>query len=148
MPVVLRATTELVACAWIAGIEGVTSDMVATTLPDSTSWSTNGFIQVYGVGGSPQNHNPLRQPVVNVDCWAVSPNSNKAPWGKANYLAELVYAASMDFDGARRIVTLPGSFPQARVLGVVVQTEPRRIPSDQAGYARYQFDMRLDWAAV
>lgn len=146
MPVVLRPTTELVACAWIAGIEGVTSDMVATTLPDSTSWSTNGFIQVYTVGGSPKLHNPLRQPVLNVDCWAVSPNSNKAPWGKANYLAELVWDASMVSPG--RVVTLPGSYPQARVLGVDVLQEPRRVPSDQAGYARYQFDMQIHWAAV
>jgi hypothetical protein len=152
MPVALRPTTELVAVSWVGGIEGITPAMVATTLPDNTSWSTTGFVQVYTVGGSPAKHNPLRRPVVNVDCWAVSGTTTLKPnWMLANTLAEMILAEANDFDRARREVVITigtKQYPPARVLGVDVLSEPRRVPSDSGGYARYQFDMTLNWAAV
>lgn len=159
MPVTLRPNTELVAIAWLAGVEGITSAMVATTLPDpvkpdgtAADWRSTGFVQVYTVGGSPAKHNPLRRPVVNVDCWAVSGTSTLKPnWALANHLAELILAEANDFDAARRTVSITvgtKEYPDARVLGVDVLSEPRRVPSDSGGYARYQFDMTLNWAAV
>jgi hypothetical protein len=143
--VTLRANTELVAMAWLGGVTGLTSAMVATQLPkDNSSWAASGFVAVRTVGGAPGIHVPLRQPVVMVDTWAVNPNSGKPPWFQANALAELIDAGCRAATAART-VTLPTNYGQARVHSAYLVSEPRRAYGDQGDYARYTTDLPLNW---
>lgn len=150
MAVTQRANTELVAVAWLQGADGMEPGQVATTLPtDVSAWAANGFVQVCPVvGGSPQLHYALREPVVQVDFYAVTPNSGKPPWGKAAALGEQLVAATFDIDRMQRTLTLPTGYPQARVLTAHFLTEPRRMPSDDASYARYTADLTLHWISL
>lgn len=144
MTLTLRPTTDLVAVAWLKGVPGIPVDSVATTLPsDSSVWAASGFVQVAAVGGSPNPHLPTRMPVVAVDCWACAPGSGKPPWGKANTLAELVRDGTAGASG--RVVELPVGGLSARVLEAWPLTEPRRVPNDDASYARYGLDLALRW---
>jgi len=142
----LFPTTDLVASAWIASIPGLEASMVGPTLPkDVTKWADSGFVQVMTVGGTPNLYLPVAQPVVAVDCWAVKPGSDKAPWGRANYLAELIRSATYDHATVQRDLVLPGTYPEARCLTVYPATEPRRVYSDDGGYARFNFDLAFSW---
>lgn len=148
--VVPRANSELVAVAWLTGATGITAGQVATTLPtDTTVWQDNGFVQVCPVvGGSPQLHYALREPVVQVDCYALTPGSGKPPWGKAASLMELLIAATYDPARLQATLTLPAGYPQARVMTAHFQSEPRRMPGDDASYARYTADLALHWITL
>lgn len=145
-----KANSELVAVAWLQGATGIEAGQVATTLPsDTTAWETNGFVQVpMVVGGSPQLHYALREPVVQVDTWAVNSNSGKPPWGKAASLFELLVAATYDVARMQRTLTLPAGYPQARVMTAHFLTEPRRIPGDGASVARYSADLAFHWITL
>lgn len=148
MAVVLRANTELVTEAWLSTVDGMPAGAVATTLPaDNSTWAASGFVTVGPtVGGQPDVDVPMRRPVVQVDCWAVNPESRRPPWGRANWLAELIVAACYDTASMQRTLTLrPPGFPSARVLAAYPVTEPRRVPSDPAAYARYHLDLQVDW---
>ncbi|MFE8961744.1 hypothetical protein [Streptomyces iakyrus] len=150
MAVTPKANTELVAVAWLSSAVGVEAGQVATTLPsDPAAWETNGFVQVCPVvGGSPQMYYALREPVVQVDCYAVNPSSGKPPWGKAASLFELLVAATYDTALMQRTLTLPAGYPQARVMTAHFTSEPRRIPGDDASYARYVADLALHWITL
>jgi hypothetical protein len=150
MAVTPKANTELVAVAWLSSADGVEAGQVATTLPTNPdAWVENGFLHVVGaVGGSPQLYHPLREPVVQVDAYAVNLNSGKPPWGKAASLMELVVAATYDQAGLQRVLTLRAGYPQARVLTAHLMSEPRRVPSDDSSYARYQADLALHWITL
>jgi hypothetical protein len=146
MSVLLRATTELVAVAWLKGVVG---DIVSTTLPrDNTSWAASGFVTVATTGGSAGLYVPLRSPVVSVGCWAAARDSNRPPWNKAAYLAEQIQAATYDVDGTSRLLTLPTNYPGARVLTAYTTYEPRRVPDDEASYAHFDFGLTLNWVEV
>lgn len=150
MAVTPKANTELVAVAWLLSADGIEDGQVATTLPtDSSAWSTNGFVHVVGaVGGSPQLDYALREPVVQVDCYAVNQQSGKPPWGKAASLMELIVAATYDEAGLQRVLTLRPGYPQARVLTAHFASEPRRMPGDDSSYARFQADLVLHWITL
>jgi hypothetical protein len=150
MAVVPVANTELVAVAWLASADGIEPGQVATTLPSSQeAWEPNGFVHVVGaVGGSPQLDYALREPVVQVDAYAVNPSSGKPPWGKAASLMELIVAATYDEAGLQRALTLRPGYPQARVLTAHFMSEPRRVPGDDASFARYQADLVLHWITL
>src|SRR3546814_20981463 len=82
---------------WIKSITGIPANSVGTTLPaDNSTWEASGFIQVQMASGNPDLYLPMNQPVLQVDCWAAKPNSEKPPWGKANNLAELIKAATYE----------------------------------------------------
>lgn len=145
-PVVLRATTELVATAWVKGIVG---DIVAGALPrDNSTWAASGFVVLATVGGTADMYVPLRTPVVSLDCWAVSPNGNRPPWHKATWLAEQIQAGCYDSESTPRLLTLPASYPTARVLSAYSTYEARRVPSDEAGYARVNLGIAFNWVQV
>lgn len=141
----LRPTTELVAVAWIGGIQGLAPSMVATQLPqNNASWAASGFVTVRTIGGAPGIYVPLRQPVVAVDGWAINPTSNKPPWFQANGLMELIDHGCRAAN-AQRWLTLPGSYMQARVTTAYWITEPQRVYVDQGGAARYTANLALNW---
>lgn len=144
--------TELVAVAWLKGIPGIPAGAVGTTLPaDIKAWP-DGFLQISVVGGGKDRYVPQHQPVVQVDCWAANPGGARPPWGKANQLAEIIaahcYGGVDDVLPVQRVVTLPDGYQNARVQSAFVATEPRRIPFDEARFARYSLDLQLFWVAI
>ena len=149
---VLRATSELVAIAWLKTIVG---DIVATTLPKlgsdgALSWADTGFVTLVNAGGSPNIYVPLRDPAVGVTCWAANPNSQKPPWGKASNIAETIVAATLDHPNVpKRALSLPGDYPDVQVKSAYVTGEPRRIPDDASSYARYDIPgLVIAWTEV
>ncbi|MEU3281594.1 hypothetical protein [Streptomyces antibioticus] len=149
---VLRATSELVAEAWLKTVVG---DIVATTLPkpaaDGTlSWADTGFITLVTVGGSPNMYVPLRDPAVGLSCWAANPGSQKPPWRKASNLAETICAACEDHPNVPKTrLALPGDYPDVQVKSAYVTGEPRRIPDDASSYARYDVPgLVIAWVEV
>lgn len=145
MTTILRANTELVAVAWLSTVTGLSTSMVAASLPKSpTSWASTGFVTVRAMGGTPSMYTPLRSPIVTVDTWATNPTSSKPPWFQANNLAELI-AQGCYASNIQRTLTLPGSYPAARVLSAYLVQEPRRAYGDQGDYAHYITDLALHW---
>lgn len=165
MSTLLLPDSELVASGWLAAIPGWSSAMVGTTLPrlgpngPLPDWVDTGFVTVAVVGGTPASHVPQAEPVLSVNCWAVNAScagpgqpinvQNKPPWGRASQLAEQIRAAAYVLDkGIGRGVTMPvPGYAHAAVTSALLLTEPRRMPSDMAGYARYQLDIQLTWVA-
>lgn len=147
MSILLRATPELVATAWLKTVVG---DRVATTLPkDNSSWAASGFCTLVTAGGTPNLYVPLREPVIGVDCWANNPQSQKPPWNKAAMLAEAIQAACYDHRTIPQTVTLPTGYPAAQVLSAYTTGEARRIPDDPSSYARYTIPgLVLAWVEV
>jgi hypothetical protein len=149
--IVLRATPELVAVAWLKTVVG---DIVATTLPKpaadgSLSWETTGFVTVTTVGGTPNLYVPMREPVTGVDCWAASTSSQKPPWNKAACLAEAINTACQAHTSIPQTVTLPAGYPAVQVRSAYATGEPRRIPDDPSSYARYTIPgLVLAWVEV
>jgi hypothetical protein len=149
-PGALHPTSELVAMAWLRSAVTGLASIVATTLPapasDGTiSWTTTGFVQVTTLGGSPETDYRLRHPAIGVTCWAVNQGSSKPPWGKANQLAEAIVAAT--YGSNWRLTNLPAAYRNAHVSNMRA-SEPRRLPDDGGGYARYTFDLYPDWIEV
>lgn len=139
-----RPTSEVVAVAWLAGAD----IPAATQLPKvQADWAADGFVTVTTVGGTSSYDVPLIRPVLQVDCWAVTPTSDKPPWWKANALAEAIRAATYDIDDAGRALTLPGAYDDARVLSAYLLGEPVRVTGDPSGFARFRFDLALAWVA-
>ncbi len=152
-PLVLRANAELVVMAYLrqrilaaygtavgAVLQGPASDGTLT-------WQGVGFVQPSSIGGSIDAYVPVRRSVVSLDAWAANPGSKRAPWGQAFAVAETVIAATYDtptYD-THAVVTLPTGYPNARVLGFRVLTEPGRRPSDPSDYARVGFDVEISW---
>lgn len=158
----LLATSELVCCAWIGSIPAIAANggtqMVETTLPADVNpdgsvaaWVQTGFITVSVVGGSPDIYNPVKKPVMQVDCWATRPGSNKPPWWQANVLMETIRYATLQRTGLNRTLSLSVNgvtYPSAVVDSAVFLTEPRRDYSDAADYARYLADVQFTWRTI
>jgi hypothetical protein len=153
-----RATTDLVAIAWLKDLVG---DIVATTvprLPESgiPAWAETGFVTVHTSGGSTNMYVPMRQPVVMFDCWAASANSIKPPWNKATALAEAIVDGCEDHPANPRLLTLPAGYPHARVLSAYIVQEPRRpvVPgggeqsADLGSWAHINGALQLHWVQV
>lgn len=145
-----RAPSELVVVAWIATIPGITTDIVATTLPtDNTSWSDTGFITVGPeFGGNPMVHVPMRRPVMQIDTWGVNPNVMTPNWAQASDLAELIVGACEDNLSLNAPLDVRTDYNQARVTGAFPVTEPRRVRNDDANYARFQLDVEVHWIEI
>lgn len=133
---------ELVAVAWLKGVAGLPVDNVATTLPGpNDAFARHGFVTATVISGVPNMDTPMQNSRVQIDCWAYNKDSQKVPWGKAMTLAAYVERAT---EGRGRRVQTPPQFEDAHVHSVIVLTEPRRVPDDQA-YAHYSMDVRIHW---
>lgn len=146
----LHPTPLLVAEAWLKGCPGIPPTMVGLDLPhDNTTWAPSGFVHVVTVvGGAPGLHLPTREPVVQVDCVAVTPASGRPPWGKAEQLAEAIVNGGYPSGGRFVGEHLPAGYRDARVDVAWTPGEPRRVPGDQGAYARLTVDLALHWVAV
>lgn len=144
--------SELVAVALLRLVpEIVTAGIgVATELPgEPVGWVGGAFVQVSSVGGSPDRYVPIARPVLQVDCYAAAANSTRSPWGRANGVAE--YIRSAMYGGMLMPVrlTMPsGAYNRADAIGAWMLTEPRRVLDDAADFARFTFDMQIDWVEV
>jgi hypothetical protein len=148
MTLPLRPNTEIVAAAWLGTIPGLSPDMVAMVLPDPSKWSSDGFVLVGPVVGGTMLDIPAVSPVVQVDCFATNPGSNKPPWGRVDLLVEHIRAHTKQRDQAVRAVEITASgvtYPSARVAGARLLTEPRRGYGDPADWAHKTFDLALLW---
>ena len=154
-------TDELVAVAWISTIEGFSQSIVATQLPEPAdskgnpaTWVTTapyGFVTVSVVGGGEDDELPIYRPVMQIDCWSARPGSTKPPWNTANRLAKHISAASRDRYKVMRPLTINAngvSYPAAAVQRAAMMTSPRRILDDAGDFARYQFDLQLQWITL
>lgn len=136
-------TPEQVAVAWLKTVTGVPAAKVATALPgDTTAWADTGFLTVRSLGGAGDVDLPRALAAVQVDAWACTVNSQKPPWGLAGHLAGLVWQGCYDQPQPGRFVVLDDFYP-ARVSAVFPLSQPRRIPGDEAGFARYELDLQL-----
>ena len=139
---------ELVAAAWLAAaVDGLTAAKVATTLPD-TPWTDNEFVQIMQVGGTPDIHLPLPEPVISVNCFANVPGSAKPPWGHANQLAMKIWKAcyaKLYNPDTSVVVAMPSGYGSAIVRTVAPVSQPRRIPSDPSQFAVYNIDLQFSW---
>lgn len=165
MTALLLPDSELVTQGWLAAIPGWSTAMVGTTLPrigptgPMPDWVATGFVTVGVVGGTPASHVPQAQPAMSVNCWAVNATcagpgqpinvKPRPPWGDASQLAQQIRAAVYTLDkGPGRAVAMPvPGYAHAAVMSALLLTEPRRVPADPAGFARYQFDLQLTWVA-
>jgi hypothetical protein len=148
---------ELVAVAWLASIPGFTRAMVDTQLPpgvnpdgSTAAWIGTGFITVAVAGGGPDPLLPVDRPVLQVDCWATVPGSNKPPWRKAAALASAIRYATRDRIRTPRPLstTINGAeYPLAVVQSAYLATAFRRLYDDEGDYAHYQGDLALNWIA-
>ena len=157
-PLPLAPNDELVAIAWIASIPGLTAAMVGTQLPPDVNpdgsvaaWIATGFVTVSVIGGNPDPLLPVNRPVLQVDCWATVPGSNKPPWWKAAALASAIRYATWDRIRIPRplSITVNGAnYPGATVQGASLITAFRRLYDDQGDYARMTADLSLVWVAA
>jgi hypothetical protein len=156
-PLPLLPNDELVATAWIASIPSLSTAMVGTQLPpdvdpdgSAAPWIATGYITVAVVGGSPDPLLPINRPVLQVDCWATVPGSNKPPWQKAAALASTIRYATWDrIRIARPLVAAVNGveYPLAVVQSAYLATAFRRLYDDEGDYAHYQADLALSWIA-
>jgi hypothetical protein len=149
----LLPTAELVAQAWISTIANLPAQVGSTLPPDDTQWASTGFVTVAVVGGNPDPDVPIKTSVMQVDCWAVKPGSNKPPWQQAASCAGQIAAACYDrrlgYFGRPLVISVNGvDYPGANVMSARAMTEPRRAYGDTADYACYTFDLQLVWRAV
>jgi hypothetical protein len=163
---VQHPTSELVAAAWIAAMTPIPAAMVATQPPqDVNQWTAfvapgsagsaniRQFVTVRVVGGTPGLNTPVWKPVVEVQCYATNPGSNKPPWGSANQTLELIRLATFnrtanEFGRALSISVGNVVYNGANVLQAVMHTEPRRLYSSIQNYAVYQADMGITWREI
>jgi hypothetical protein len=151
----LTLNSDLVAQSWVRRIPAVVAlagvPPVGMTVPagENPSWAATGFIQVLVVGGSSHPDFELRRPVVSIMTHAVKVTSKEPPWNVAGRLAEYVFKACYDFDrahnGSLEVVAGTRQYPNAQIIEVNALSEPRAVPGDPAGYARYMFDLQLEW---
>ena len=143
---ILLAHTQLVAIAAIKEILGG-ADYVGATLPnDNTKWQTTGFVQVLDLVGSRDMDTDFRSPIVSIDVWGVGlPGSNRPPVQKTKNLVSTILKGAFKWLPHR--VTLPGSYPNARVHTIIVNTEPREVP-DLQSYIHINFHLLVNWTEV
>ena len=137
-------THKLVAVGWLQSL-GLAAEVGLDLPADPTTWDDDGFVLVAGpVGGSPARHVPMRNPVVQIECWANRANSEFAPWNKAGSLAEeLIEWSYRDIPQQR--VPLPSGYRPVFLHSVYPLTEPNELPGDEAGFARVVCDFAFHW---
>lgn len=154
-------TDELVAQAWLGQrvpeiLAAGGAAMVAGTLPAVGSWSAFAgglaFCQATLIPGNvPKVDVPLRNAVIQVDCWAVSSaDSVKPAWNVAAQLVEAIwhFTNSPTAKYSSPIQIALANYAAANLKAVYPLNNPRRVPNDPSGYARFTIDLEVDWAPV
>lgn len=158
---IAHANSELVARAYLKTIPGLPTSQIGTTLPQNLStWAATGFVQlIVSMGNKSNKYYGYRRPIVTAHCWAVNPNAQTPPWGKAVDLAETIYEHLLvEGNGVENLSLGVSGAPEVRVLQAWVMSEPKRIPwgfpsgqgsfVDPANTAHYVMDFQLAWAEL
>lgn len=143
----------LVAKAWLLSIPGFPANSVARALPeDASSWYANGFVSLPGtMGGTGELHVPLRRPILDVRFWSQprKAGSQKSPWNRASQLCEMAYEASFaDALFVQRVLTIGGTYDDARVLTVECPQEPQELPQEESDFACFTLPMQFNWVRL
>lgn len=146
-----RPDGALVADAWLRLVAGLPASCIGPTLPSARrtptpAWVGQAFAQHTVVGGTPAVETQFRRTVVQLDFWAVTLDDRAAPWGRASAVAERVLDATYGTVHERALV-VPDGFDTPRLRTVVPLQEPRKIISDPAGFAHFQFDAQFSWTS-
>lgn len=137
--------SELVGVAFLKTLHADLASNVATRLPtDPDVWSATGFIVVRGLGGPRDIDLPWERPNLQLDVYAVNPNTDDPPWDKAADLAARITDGANDPTKLNQPLTLRTGYDMARVNSFIPQS-PRRNTGDPASYAWYQIDAQLGW---
>lgn len=141
-------SAPLVACTWLRSLD-LDVDDIGTAIPgDPATWATNGYLQVpTAVGGTPAIHVQMRAPIVQVSAWTNRPNSQQAPWNRAEHLIGSVVTAAHDQQSPLDL-DMPAGYYPVRLHAVWCQSEPRRIPGDPSGYAHVSSDFEMRWVVL
>ena len=142
-------STELVAAAWLATLPGITSAMVASTLPkDHATWEATGFYVVTPAGGTPHPDIPIRRPLVQVDHYATKVGSQRPPHAKASTgLEDVINACWNEGDRAVDVATKAGYYG-ARILAVTCAREPISLYGDEQSLAKRSTDLQFHWVEL
>lgn len=157
-----HANSEQVTIAWLRAQTDLAGVGIGTTLPeDTSSWATNGFIQITVSGrGHSSPEIGYRSPVMTAHCWATNPHKQTPPFGKANDLAEIIWNQCLvEGNGLENLSTAVSSAPKVRVLQVWGIQEPKRhrwgFPTLDTGAvinpgntAHYVVDFEIAWAEL
>jgi hypothetical protein len=103
------------------------------------------------VGGSPDRYVPMREPVVQVECWLPPPASGRqASWARAEQLANRVVAATYDRSLMGRLIDLStvGNYAPARVHTVIALSEPDPVEEDDSDWSRFDVDLEFRWTTA
>ncbi|MFC8077521.1 hypothetical protein ACFUN8_18540 [Streptomyces sp. NPDC057307] len=148
------ANSELVARAYVKSL-GITG--CNTTLPQNpANWGGDTFVVLSVTGANIHPEFRLRMPVITAECFATKLANPKPDgvttqspdWAKACDLAEkIVMGCYDDFVPVDIALGVTGA-PAARIYNVGLIGEPRRVPDDQSGYAKYTVDFQIKWAQL
>lgn len=143
-----------VAGTWLRTVPGIPDNKINTVLPAAELWQDTGFVQIGGVvGGTPHLDAAIRQPVIQVDTWAVRLGSTKPPWDKASTLMEYIMASCVGPVPSSVMVPLAIGAHHVRVMSVYPLAEPHKPPQgldtgDAASFARYTVDLQFMWVQL
>lgn len=137
--------STLVAVAWFNSIPGIEA---ASQLPKDTAWGPTGFVRVEVVGGSPNAYLPQGEPVVEVHCSAVQPDTGRPLWNVAGNVASAVIRALRDETTKQRTLTLPIGYADCRVIQAYAVGEPTRDLDDEGSYACWSFPIFFRWTLI
>lgn len=149
-----RPTSDLVLRAFLTANVPAVLNRVAAVLPeDRTTWRDFGFLQFASIGGTPEPGLQQRRPVYSLRAYATAPDSASArpDWAKANALIEEIITLEEKRNrlaGGFARPVLPAAFTGAIVQNFVIHSEPRRIPGNPTGYARFDLDVELWWTPL
>ncbi|NUR09332.1 MAG: hypothetical protein HOQ45_20305 [Nocardioidaceae bacterium] len=146
----LLPITRYVAAGWLQlAVPGVGVDI---ELPEADSTvRQNGFIRTAAAGGSPDVYVPMREPVVQVECWFPPPASGmQASWARAEQLANRVLSATYNGALMGRLIDLStvGNYAPARVHTVTALSEPDAVEEDASDWSRFDVDLLFRWSPV
>jgi hypothetical protein len=134
----------MVAVAWLETL-GLQAGVGLELPANLNSWAARGFVCVpLVIGGGPDPHTGMRNPVLQVDCWACRPGSDVSPWGQAAELAEQVTQAALA-EVTEPQLPMPTGYRGVLLRAVYPINEPREIQNDGAGFARVQIDLATHW---
>lgn len=133
------STSTRVVETWLQTLPFVDSAMVGPTLPaDMSVWASSGFWQVTVVGGSPNVDLGTKEPVLEIACWAATPEATYPPFNRAERMATQVRDAALE-------ARTQGLVDNVFLLGITPLTEPMRIPDERTGFARVSLQVMAWW---
>jgi hypothetical protein len=145
----MRPSAQQVAIAWLQTIPELNAADIASTLAPIAQWTGQDFVVAgVGLGGIPRMGMATRVPVIQIDCWAKAPNSNRPAWNRASMTAEAIRDATYGQGQSNANLVLPGGFMAVYLSSVMLMSEPRRVQSDAAAIARYTLDAQLTYVPV